>query len=46
MMRRLIALWRTMFHTHDWEMTFPNNDLHWVFVCKCGATITDIRGTF
>lgn len=24
---------------HDWDMTFPENDLNWVFKCsQCGET--------
>lgn len=28
---------------HDWDMTFPENDLNWVFVCtKCGEKRHDM----
>ncbi len=35
--------WDFRSHVHHHEMTFPEPNLDWVFVCECGHTTTNIE---
>jgi hypothetical protein len=43
MTNRWRAFIQRLFHRHRHEMQFPDGNLNWIFVCKCGDTTTDIR---